>query len=75
MSVRYTSTRGKQSNLSFEEVVLNGLANDKGLFVPCEVPIFTLAEIEQVCFICCVTEKIVSVTELCFLSDAWVVVL
>lgn len=48
MSVRYTSTRGKHSDLSFEEVVLGGLANDKGLFVPVDVPTFTLGEIEDV---------------------------
>ena len=48
MSVRYESTRGKHNDLSFEEVVLGGLANDKGLFVPSTVPEFTLLEIENV---------------------------
>jgi hypothetical protein len=49
MSVKYRSTRGKQSGLSFEEVVLGGLANDRGLFVPESIPSLTIAEIETVC--------------------------
>lgn len=48
MSVKYKSTRGKQVGLSFEEVVLGGLATDKGLFIPETVPTFTLDEIEKV---------------------------
>ena len=48
MSIKYKSTRGKQNGLSFEEVVLGGLATDKGLFVPETIPSFTIAEIEKV---------------------------
>lgn len=44
--ITYKSTRGKQSGLRFEEVVLGGLATDGGLFVPERIPQFTLAEIE-----------------------------
>lgn len=49
MSVRYKSTRGvRGESLSFEEVVLGGLAGDKGLFVPETIPTFTLDEINKV---------------------------
>ncbi|CAK1358198.1 Threonine synthase [Cercospora beticola] len=37
-SQRYLSTRGGSYDLSFEEVVLKGLASDGGLFIPEEVP-------------------------------------
>ncbi|KAK4122819.1 tryptophan synthase beta subunit-like PLP-dependent enzyme [Parathielavia appendiculata] len=37
-SQRYLSTRGNDSGLSFEEVVLKGLASDGGLYIPEEVP-------------------------------------
>lgn len=37
-SQRYLSTRGGSYGLSFEDVVLKGLANDGGLFIPEEVP-------------------------------------
>ena len=48
MSITYKSTRGGQSALSFEQVVLGGLANDKGLFIPEQVPLFTPEQIENV---------------------------
>ena len=48
MSIRYRSTRGKQHGLRFEEVVLGGLATDKGLFVPETIPSMSLADIEKV---------------------------
>lgn len=38
-SQRYLSTRGDDSGLSFEEVVLKGLASDGGLYIPEHVPI------------------------------------
>lgn len=47
MSIKYKSTRGKQVGLSFEQVVLGGLATDRGLFVPESIPKFTLSEIED----------------------------
>ncbi|KAL1975098.1 hypothetical protein VTN31DRAFT_3490 [Thermomyces dupontii] len=37
-SQRYLSTRGSSSGLSFEDVVLKGLASDGGLFIPEEIP-------------------------------------
>ncbi|KAH0536399.1 hypothetical protein FGG08_006724 [Glutinoglossum americanum] len=37
-SQRYLSTRGGSYSLSFEEVVLKGLASDGGLFIPQEIP-------------------------------------
>lgn len=46
MPITYKSTRGRQAGLSFEEVVLGGLATDGGLFVPESVPRMTQAEIE-----------------------------
>ena len=36
--VKYRSTRGAQKDMTFSEVVLQGLASDKGLFVPEEIP-------------------------------------
>ncbi len=48
MSIKYKSTRGQQNGLSFEEVVLGGLATDKGLFVPETIPKMSLEEIMQV---------------------------
>jgi threonine synthase len=47
-SIKYKSTRGGQQSLSFEDVVMAGLADDKGLFVPETIPTFTMAEIELV---------------------------
>jgi threonine synthase len=43
--VKYVSTRGKAPNLSFEEVLLTGLARDGGLYVPSEIPKFSRGEI------------------------------
>jgi threonine synthase len=48
MPIKYRSTRGKQAGLSFEDVVLAGLASDKGLYVPETIPNFSNAEIEKV---------------------------
>lgn len=49
MTIKYRSTRGKQNGLRFEEVILGGLATDRGLFVPETIPKFTIEEIEKVC--------------------------
>lgn len=46
MSIRYKSTRGQRS-LSFEEVVLSGLANDKGLYVPEIIPNVSKSQLAQ----------------------------
>lgn len=43
--MRYVSTRGKAPALSFEEVVLTGLASDGGLYVPETLPTFSHADL------------------------------
>jgi threonine synthase len=43
--VKYISTRGQAPALSFEEVVLTGLAPDGGLYVPETIPSFSQEEI------------------------------
>ena len=43
--MKYISTRGDAPALSFEEVVLTGLATDGGLYVPETLPTFSQAEI------------------------------
>ena len=43
--IRYQSTRGQSPELSFEDVVLTGLAPDGGLYIPTELPKFSPAEI------------------------------
>ena len=43
--MRYISTRGEAPSLSFEEVVLTGLASDGGLYVPETLPQFSESEI------------------------------
>lgn len=45
-TIRYKSTRGGEKGRSFEEVVLGGLAGDKGLYVPESIPHFAQKEIE-----------------------------
>ena len=46
MTIRYISTRGSAPVLSFEEVVLAGLATDGGLYIPEHVQEFSMAEID-----------------------------
>lgn len=46
-SVTYSSTRGGQVNLDFRAVVMQGLAHDRGLFVPDTIPQVTSDELEQ----------------------------
>ncbi|WP_227369124.1 threonine synthase [Halomonas sp. M20] len=43
--MRYISTRGQAPALSFEEVVLTGMASDGGLYVPETVPRFSADEL------------------------------
>jgi len=43
--MRYISTRGKAPALSFEEVVLTGMASDGGLYVPETLPQFSREEL------------------------------
>eukprot|EP01041_Mallomonas_annulata_P006823 gene6823-13822_t len=47
MPVTYCSTRGKQKGLSFEDVVLGGLATDGGLYIPENIPSMSLKDIEK----------------------------
>ncbi|CAM9711040.1 unnamed protein product [Chrysoparadoxa australica] len=47
MPVTYCSTRGGEKGVSFEDVVLGGLAPDKGLYVPEQLPKVSLEEIEK----------------------------
>jgi threonine synthase len=46
-SVTYSSTRGQHKSLSFRDVVMLGLAPDKGLFVPDAIPSVTPTELQQ----------------------------
>jgi len=43
--MKYISTRGKAPTLSFGDVLLAGLANDGGLYVPETLPQFSQEEI------------------------------
>ena len=43
--MKYISTRGRAPELSFEEVMLTGLASDGGLYVPAELPVYSAEEI------------------------------
>lgn len=46
--MRYISTRDKDANgVSSAYAIKTGLASDKGLFMPCEIPSITLGEIEN----------------------------
>lgn len=47
--MKYISTRGEAPELSFEEVVLAGLASDGGLYVPEKLPVFSKDEIASWC--------------------------
>ncbi|GAB1263539.1 threonine synthase [Aurantivibrio infirmus] len=44
--MKYISTRGQAPALSFEDVLLTGLANDGGLYVPEKLPQFSVEQIE-----------------------------
>lgn len=46
-SVTYSSTRGGQTNLDFRTVVMQGLAHDRGLFVPDTLPSVDRKELEE----------------------------
>lgn len=45
--MKYISTRGQSPALSFEDVILTGLAPDGGLYVPESLPTFTQEEISS----------------------------
>jgi threonine synthase len=45
--IRFYSTNHKAKSLTFSEALLQGLAPDKGLYMPEEIPFFTSEEIEH----------------------------
>ena len=45
--IKYSSTRGGETSLSYEDVLLSGLARDGGLFMPEEWPHFSFSELED----------------------------
>ena len=45
--IKYLSTRGKEYNLNFEEVLLSGLARDGGLYLPDTWPRFSNIELNE----------------------------
>jgi threonine synthase len=47
VAIRYISTRGRAPAMNFEEVLLAGLAEDGGLYVPEALPSFSLEEIRS----------------------------
>ena len=46
-SIKYSSTRGGESSLSYEDVLLSGLARDGGLFMPQEWPQFSHSDLNE----------------------------
>ena len=46
--MNYSSTRGKDKDLNFVDVMLNGLAKDGGLYVPDKIPKFNLKDLEKI---------------------------
>ena len=46
-SITYSSTRGQHNHISFRDVVMIGLANDKGLFIPDTVPTVSVEELQS----------------------------
>ncbi|MCH1609966.1 MAG: threonine synthase, partial [Luminiphilus sp.] len=47
MSLQYLSTRGQAPELDFEGVLLAGLAQDGGLYLPKTLPHFSAAELQS----------------------------
>ena len=45
--MKYSSTRGEEKSVTFDKVLLNGLASDGGLYVPEKFPKFKLEEISK----------------------------
>ena len=46
--MRYVSTRGRAPEVGFEDVLLNGLAPDCGLYVPVQWPLLTPADVAAI---------------------------
>ena len=45
--VQYQSTRGHKETISFEDVILSGLAPDKGLYLPDSLTIDNLSHLTE----------------------------
>ena len=45
--IKYLSTRGQETNLNFEDVLLSGLARDGGLYLPNTWPSFSNLELNE----------------------------
>ena len=45
--ITYQSTRGSSKKLSFEDVILSGVADDKGLYLPTSTTIENLSYLTQ----------------------------
>ena len=45
--MKYSSTRGKDNNLNFVDVLLNGLAKDGGLYVPNKIPKYSKKQLNK----------------------------
>lgn len=45
--MQYVSTRGTAPVLSFEDAMISGLARDGGLYVPDQVPVFSVVELKE----------------------------
>ena len=45
--MKYLSTRGGESEVSFTSVLLNGLAKDGGLYIPKSLPKFSSEDLKQ----------------------------
>ena len=45
--IKYLSTRGGETSLKYEDVLLSGLARDGGLFMPEEWPIFSYSDLNE----------------------------
>ena len=45
--IKYLSTRGGETSLKYEDVLLSGLARDGGLFMPEEWPIFSHSDLNE----------------------------
>ena len=46
-SIKYSSTRGGESSLSYDDVLLSGLARDGGLFMPEDWPEFSHSDLNE----------------------------
>jgi len=45
--MEYISTRNIQKTFSFKDVFLNGLASEGGLYVPKQIPLYSIQDLEK----------------------------